>query len=160
VNLVNLPGNYVTFSTQLIIIFVWNYSISMETQTTIAKPFLKRIRRSVTASQVAFDLPSLIDRMKHAPSWTTEALHAEILLKSPSRQIVLAALREGTEIESFQANHSITVHVIEGKVEIHTRNGFITLGKGEVLPIKEKSKYSLTTVEDAVVLLTIVKDKL
>lgn len=142
------------------IIFVWNLNISMETQTTKAKPFLRSISKSLTASLMAFDLPILIERMKHAPTWTIEELHAEVLLKSPARQIVLTALRAGTEIESYQSDHSVTIHVIEGKIKIHTRNGCLTLGQGKMMLIKEKMKYNLTTGEDTVLLLTIVKDTL
>jgi quercetin dioxygenase-like cupin family protein len=98
--------------------------------------------------------------MKHTPTWTIEELHAEVLLKSPAGQIVLTALRAGTEIEFYQPDHSVTFQVIEGKIKIHTRNGSITLDQGEMLLLKEKVKYSLTAGEDTVLLLTIVKDSI
>jgi len=132
----------------------------MNTQASIANPVLHNISKSLTASLMAFDLPHLIERMKHTPTWTIDELHAEVLLKSPARQIVLAALRAGTEIESFQSDHSVTFLVIEGTVKIHTRDESITLGLGKMLIIKKKEKYSLTTGEDTVLLLTIIKDKL
>jgi quercetin dioxygenase-like cupin family protein len=132
----------------------------METQTTKTNPFLHSISKALTATLMTFDLPNLIERMKHTPTWTIDELHAEVLLKSPARQIVLTALRAGTEIESYQSDHSVTVYVIEGKVKIHTRNESVTLGQGKLLLIKEKLKYSLTTGEDTVLLLTIVKDTL
>ncbi|MFA6126759.1 MAG: hypothetical protein WC699_05605 [Bacteroidales bacterium] len=109
---------------------------------------------------MACDLPILIERMKHTPTWSLEKLHAEVLLQSPARQIMLTSLRAGTEIESYQSDHSVTFHVIEGKIKIHTRNGSITLGQGKMLLIEEKMKYSLITGEDTVLLLTIVKDTL
>ncbi len=140
------------------IIFVRNLNISMETQKTNTKPYLHNISKSLTASLMAFDLPILIERMKHTPTWTIEELHAEVLFKSDVRQIVLTALRAGTEIESYQSDCSITIQVIEGNIKIHTRNGSISIGQGKMLLIKEKMKYSLTTGEDAVLLLTIVKD--
>ncbi len=131
----------------------------MEAQTIKANPFLNSISMSLPDTLMSFDLPNLIDRMKHTPTWTIGELYAEVLLKSPDRHIVLAAMRAGTEIESYQSNRSITVHVIEGKVKIHIQNGSITLGQGKMLLIKDKVKYSLTIGEDAVLLLTIVKDK-
>lgn len=109
---------------------------------------------------MAFDLPILIERMKLTPTWTLEELHAEVLLKSPARQIVLTALRAGTVIESYQSDHSVTFHVIEGKIKIHMQNGSIIIGQGKMMSIEEKMKYSLTTGEDTVLLLTIVKDTL
>lgn len=127
---------------------------------TKTKPCLQSFSKSLTASLMACDLPILIERMKHTPTWSLEKLHAEVLLQSPARQIMLTSLRAGTEIESYQSDHSVTFHVIEGKIKIHTRNGSITLGQGKMLLIEEKMKYSLITGEDTVLLLTIVKDTL
>ena len=132
----------------------------MENQTIKTSPSLHTISQSLTAAMMAFDLPILIEKMKHTPTWTIEKLHAEVLLKSPDRQIVLTALRAGTEIESYQSDHSVTFFVIEGKIKIHTRNGSMTLDQGKLLIIEQKIKYSLITGEDTVLLLTIVKDGL
>jgi quercetin dioxygenase-like cupin family protein len=125
---------------------------SMETQTVKPNPSIHRFSKSSAAAFMAFDLPILIEKMKHAPTWSNEELHAEVLLKTPARQIVLTALRAGTEIESYQADHSVTVHVTEGIIKIHTRKGCMTLGQGNVMLIKEKAKYSLISGEDAVLL--------
>jgi quercetin dioxygenase-like cupin family protein len=142
------------------VIFARKKYISMETQTTITNPSVHSIGKTLAASLMAFDLPILIERMKRTPTWTIEDLHAEILFKSPARQVVLTALRAGTEIESYQSDHSVTFHVIEGKIKIHTHTGSITLGQGKMFLMQEKMKYSLTTGEDTVLLLTIAKDSL
>ena len=78
-----------------------------------------------------------------------------ILLKSPGKQIVLTALHEGTEINSYQSNDSITLQIIEGKLRFQTRKESITLDKGQLLTLHENIKYSLSTMEETVFLLTI-----
>ena len=103
----------------------------------------------------AFDLPSLIDKMKRNQSWTDGELNAMVLVKRPEKQIVLTALHEGTQIKSFQAHDSVTLQIIEGKLKFHTSKLSVTLDKGQLLTYHEKVKYSLKTREETVFLLTI-----
>jgi quercetin dioxygenase-like cupin family protein len=108
-----------------------------------------------TASVHTFDLPALIERMKHSHSWAKGELNAMILLKSPDKQIVLTALHEGTKISSFQSSDSITFQIIEGKLRFHTRKESLTIDKGQLLTLHENIKYSLTSRKETVFLLTI-----
>ena len=117
-------------------------------------------RRSINASSLAFDLPALIENMKHERTWEKGDLNAMILLRSTTKQIVLTILHKGTEIRSFQANDSITFQVIDGRLELHFRKESITINKGELLTIKEKIKYSLYSMEETAYLLTISAGKL
>ena len=78
-----------------------------------------------------------------------------ILLESPGKQILLTTLHEGTEINFFQSNDSATFQVVEGKMEFRTRKESVNLNKGQLLTLHEKIKYSLTSTEDTVFLLTI-----
>jgi len=127
----------------------------MEKEPLQTKPTLRKDKKSPDASLVIFDLPTLIERMKHKQSWVVGELNAMILLKSPKKQIVLTAMHEGTEIKSFQSNDSITFQIIEGKVMIHTRKQTIILDKGQLMTLHENIKYKLKTKEETVLLLTI-----
>jgi len=106
-------------------------------------------------SLLLFDLPTLVDKMKQKQSWADGELNAIILLKTPDKQIVLTVMHNGTEIQSFQSNDSITFQIIEGKLIFHTRNDSVILDEGQLLTIHENIKYSLTTKEETVLLLTI-----
>jgi quercetin dioxygenase-like cupin family protein len=117
-------------------------------------PYL-RDSRSLNTSLRFIDLPFLIGKMKLSHSWATGELNAMILLKSPDKKIVLTTLHEGTEISSFQSNDSVTFQIIEGKLMFHTRKESITLDKGQLLTLHDNIKYSLTTREETVLLLTI-----
>ena len=109
----------------------------------------------VDASLLTFDLPDLIDEMKHKHSWEHGELNAKVLLQSKEKQIVLAALHAGTEINSFQSNESISFQIIEGKLMFHTVNESVLLGKDQLLTLHENIDYRLTTEEETVLLLTI-----
>jgi len=92
----------------------------MEKEMLKTKPLLRMDNRSLNYSYHSFDLPTLIEKMKHSHTWAKGELNSMILLKSPAKQIVLTALHEGTEIISFQSNDSITFQIIEGKLMFHT----------------------------------------
>jgi len=77
------------------------------------------------------------------------------ILKTPDKQILLTALHEGTEIKSFQSNDSVTFQILEGKLSFHIRKQSVILEKGQFLTLHENVKYSMTTEEATVLLLTI-----
>jgi len=127
----------------------------MEKETLKARSPLDYDIGSFNPAVFVFDLPALVEKMKQKRSWAKGKLNAKILMKTPGKQIVLTTLHEGTEIKSFQSNDSITFQVIEGKIQFHSRKGSVTLDKGELLTLHENIKYSLTTKEKTVLLLTI-----
>ncbi|NEW83184.1 MAG: hypothetical protein GZ094_12565 [Mariniphaga sp.] len=110
---------------------------------------------SCSSSLPMFDLPALVNTMKHKQSWVNGELNAVVLLKTPIKQIILTAMHEGTVIESFQSNDSITFQIIDGQAIFHTRKESVILDKGQLLILNENTKYSLTSMEDTVLILTI-----
>jgi len=116
---------------------------------------LQKDNLSCNPSLLMFDLPTLVDSMKHKQSWVNGELNAMILLKTPNKQIILTAMHHGTEIESFQSNDSITFQIIEGQAIFQTRKESVILDKGQLLTLHENTKYTLTSMEDTVLLLTI-----
>jgi quercetin dioxygenase-like cupin family protein len=117
-------------------------------------PHIKNYKSSA-CTLLAFDLPHLIATMKQSYTWANGELNALILLKSPEKQIILTAMHEGTEIKSFQSNDSVTVQIIEGRLRFHVRKDIVTLNEGQLMTLDENIKYSLTTQEETVFLLTI-----
>ena len=111
--------------------------------------------RSDKSKLLAFDLPSLISKMRKNNNGTNGELNSLVLLKSPEKQIILTAIQDGTEIESFQSDDSISFQVIEGKLRFHSRKDSVTLIKDQVMTLKEHIKYRLTTQEETIFLLTI-----
>jgi len=93
--------------------------------------------------------------MKHSDTWANGELNALILLKSPEKQIILTAMHEGTEIESFQSNDSITFQIIEGRLKFHVRKDTVTLNEGQLMTLDENINYRLSSQVETVFLLTI-----
>jgi hypothetical protein len=102
-----------------------------------------------------FDLPSLIETMKHSFSWTNGELSSMVLQKNPGEQIILAVMPDGTEIESFQSNDSVTLKILEGKLRFHVLKNSITIRKDQLMTLKQHIGYRLTTSEETIFLLTI-----
>ena len=111
--------------------------------------------RSISTSLKQFDLPSLIEKMKDSRSWKNGELKTLTLLNAPGRQIVLTALHEGTEVDSFQTCHSITFQIVEGRILFRTSKKSQFIDEGQTLTLYENIKYSFTASEETVVLLTL-----
>ena len=131
-------------------------TINMEKEMWGTRPLLhKEDNKSLKTSLLTFDLPILIEKMKHESEWGRGDLSSMILLNSPDKQLMHIALHEGTKIKSYQSNDSVIFHIIEGKLKFHTRKESVTLDKGNLLTLHENIKYSLTTKEETMLLLTI-----
>jgi quercetin dioxygenase-like cupin family protein len=128
----------------------------MEIETLNTQSPFPEDNMSPNSAFFTFDLPTLIESMKHSYSWGKGELNAMILLKSQEKKILLTALHEGTEINSFQSNESISLQILEGRLEFHTWKESVILDKGQLLTLHDKIKYSLTSSEETVFLLTVV----
>jgi quercetin dioxygenase-like cupin family protein len=111
--------------------------------------------KSSGCTLLGFNLPSLIATMKQSDTWANGELNALVLLKSPKKKIILTAMHEGTEIESFQSNDSITFQIIEGRLKFHVRKDTVTLNEGQLMTLDENINYRLSSQVETVFLLTI-----
>ncbi len=127
----------------------------METETLIIKPPRRRIDSTRNGSLSSFNLPAIIAELKHNQTLGDTGLKTRVLFKSQEKQILLTALQEDTEIDSYQANDSITFQVMEGNVRLNTSNNSVTLGKGQLFTLYENTNYKFITQEETVLLLTI-----
>ncbi len=111
--------------------------------------------RSLKTLLPEFDLDTLIENIKQSRTWAEGELNAIILSRNPGKQIILTALHEGTKINSFQGNDSVSFQVIEGKMKFQTRKESLDLYQGKLLTLHENVNYTLTTGEETVFLLTV-----
>jgi quercetin dioxygenase-like cupin family protein len=127
----------------------------MELETLQLQRSLSEMKMLINSSVLTFDLPDLINSMKQSPEWISGELNAKILLNSPEKQIILTALHEKTEINSFQSKESITIQIIEGEMLYHSNKDSMILNAGQLLTLRDNIKYRLTSLEESVFLLTI-----
>jgi quercetin dioxygenase-like cupin family protein len=127
----------------------------MELETLQLQRSLSEMKMLINSSVLTFDLPDLINSLKQSPEWVNGELNAKILLNSPEKQIILTALHEKTEINSFQSKESITIQIIEGEMLYHSNKDSMILNTGQLLTLRDNIKYRLTSLEESVFLLTI-----
>jgi len=126
-------------------------------QTNLKINSYGKTNRAVINSLLSFNLPGLFEKVKLKQTWMKGELYSKILMNRPYKQIVLTTTHEDTEIDSFQSDDSVTFQVISGKLKLHTRKESIVLNQGQLFTLNEKINYSLTTTEETLFLLTIVK---
>jgi hypothetical protein len=66
-----------------------------------------------------------------------------ILLNKPDKQVLLTALHERREVNSFQTNESVTYHIIEGELVFRTLAESLILKEGQLLTLHEKERKNL-----------------
>lgn len=103
----------------------------------------------------AFDIPTLVENVKQIHTWKGGNLNAIILLKNTDKSVVLTSLQEGTEINSFQSNEAIILQMLEGRIKFYTYSKSVTLEKGQLLTLHEKTKYRIKSMEESVFILTV-----
>ena len=126
-----------------------------ETELSDTRLILQNDLESPNDLLPVFDLPELIQIMKHDRNRGKGELNSMVLFKTPAKTILLQILNPKTRIESSQTNRSISFRVIEGRLNLHIRNGSLTIKKGESLILNEKTTYSLDSMEETVFLLTL-----
>jgi mannose-6-phosphate isomerase class I len=111
--------------------------------------------RLVNQSLVTIKLTRLVDNLKINLLESGNNLHSIVLLNRKEKKIVLMAMNEAVELESIQADGSVTIQLIEGKARFQAGKQLVVLAEGQLLKVSEKTTYSITAMEEAVIMLTI-----
>lgn len=112
--------------------------------------------RLMSQSFVPIKLYRLVDGLKRNLLNSRNNLNSIVLAHHHDKKTVLMALNEAVELESVQADDSVTIHLIEGKVQFKAKKQLIVLKKCQLIKVSEKTPYSLTAIEKSVILFTIV----
>lgn len=126
----------------------------MEVQTLISNTLVYD-DRLMSRSLVTIKLSRLVDNLKLNLLESDNNLHSIVLLNRKEKKIVLMAMHEAVEVESFQADDSVTIQLIEGKAQFQARKKLVVLTGGQLLKVSEKIPYSITAMKEAVIMLTI-----
>jgi hypothetical protein len=111
--------------------------------------------RLMSQSLVTVKLSRLVDNLKRNLQESENNLNSIVLLNRQDKKIVLMALNEAVEVESVQADHSVTIQLIEGKALVQLKKQLVVMKRGQLLKVSEKIPYRLTAIEEAVIMLTI-----
>jgi nucleotide-binding universal stress UspA family protein/quercetin dioxygenase-like cupin family protein len=85
--------------------------------------------------------------------------HARTLSRTATMQIIRLIVRAGQEIPQHTSKSELVVHCLEGQVALTAFGRTQTLEAGELLVLPAGERHSLTGIEDASILLTILVPK-
>ena len=111
--------------------------------------------RTIDAPLVTIDLFSFIEQIKKEKKWKETDRNAITVFKTNGLRIVLIALRKGAEMVKHVANGLISVQVLEGKIQLHTDEQSVKLGKGQMLALHKGIPHSLLAKKKTIFLLTL-----
>lgn len=112
-------------------------------------------RDQLHAPLATFDLAATLKEIRSNEKWKKGERSAKTLMKDHRHRITLVALHKGATVASHQANGSISVQMIEGKMKFITPMRTVLLQQGEVLTLQSKIRHSMEAPEDAAFLLTL-----
>ena len=79
---------------------------------------------------------------------------ARTLIRTPQLSVVLVAVREGGELNEHTAEGPITIHVLDGCIELYADGRRHTLGAGMLMSLEGGIPHSVASAEGGLFLLT------
>ncbi|HYH11873.1 MAG TPA: cupin domain-containing protein [Thermomicrobiales bacterium] len=90
------------------------------------------------------------------PDPETEARHrAQILIKTDTIRVVVVSMVEGGELQEHTAPGPITIHSIEGTIEVNVEGESHILDAGELISLAPGVRHAVRCAKDGYFLLTI-----
>lgn len=111
--------------------------------------------RTVDAEMVVIDLPQFIKQIKQESTWKESDRNAITVFKTNGLRIVLIALHKSAEMTRHIAKGTISVQVLEGRLQFNTDLQSIELNKGQMLALHERIPHSVLAIRESVFLLTL-----
>ncbi|MGE5382493.1 MAG: hypothetical protein ACM3PX_03605 [Omnitrophica WOR_2 bacterium] len=98
-------------------------------------------------------LDDVITNIKKDHNWLNGELGFTVLQQNPDNNVVIIVMHENTEFESFQANNTLVLKVIHGKLKFKIRDKETIIESGKVLILQEHLFYLIESMEESVFLL-------
>ncbi len=99
------------------------------------------------------ELDSAISNIKKDSAWLNGELGFNVLQQNPDSNVLVIAMHENTEFESYQANNSLIIKVIHGKLRFKINNKVSEIESGKMVILMEKAFYLIESMEESVFLL-------
>jgi quercetin dioxygenase-like cupin family protein len=111
--------------------------------------------RVMDAPLVTIDLFSFIEQIRKEKKWKETDRNAITVFKTNGFRIVLIALRKGAEMVKHTTAGMISIQILKGKMQLHTDQQTVQLGKGQMLALHEGIPHSLLAKKKTIFLLTL-----
>ncbi len=128
----------------------------METKSNAATPKRPTGERPLSAPLLITDLPAALHQLQQEPTWASNDRNAVTLFKNKALGVVLTALHAGANLKTHVAPGVISVQVLKGRLAFGSAGGSVELDVGQVLVLQAGIPHSVTALEEAAFLLTVV----
>ena len=126
----------------------------MENKSTESTPQRPQGGRIISAPLIEMDLNNFIAQIKQETTWVSSDRNSITIFKSEEIRIVLIGLHDHAELKTHTANGITSVQVLEGQINFTAEQQTITLGKGQMIVLQEKSPHSIIALKESFFLLT------
>jgi quercetin dioxygenase-like cupin family protein len=116
---------------------------------------MSSINRPLSGPMMTFDLQEQLASIRADDAYAKHGRSARTLAKSGRFRLVLAALTDGHEIATHQAESPLTIQVLEGDLQYRTDTGVNRLRTGEILFFGPGDAHDIRANGDSAVLITI-----
>lgn len=136
-----------------------NKNLNEKEKSNDATPQRPEGERILNAPLVEMDVPAFIDQIKNETTWADSDRNSITIFKSEVMTIVLIGLHENAELKPHKANGTLSVQVLEGKIEFSTEHQSIEIEKGQMIALQENLMHSVKASTDSFFLLTLVMNE-
>lgn len=112
---------------------------------TIATTLRKRPRpeRRVSRKIVALDLHAEAKALRREDTWRDHGHDAKMLSRREHERSILVVLRAGKKIPKHDADASVLLEPIEGRIRVHLPDDIVELGPGTLLSLDSHVPYDI-----------------
>lgn len=123
----------------------------------MAEPGQSRLERPVTVPLLHVRISEQLERLKREPTWRTGDRNAITLIKEPTLRLVLIALKKGAKLHEHQASGPVTIQAVSGSLRLTIAGQALELRSGEISVLESAIDHEVEALEEAALLLTLVK---
>ena len=104
---------------------------------------------------IIIDCVAEVARLRGGDAYTTADHAAHTITKQPGMRVVLIALKAGGEMNEHHADAPITLHGLQGRVNLTVGDQTVRLTPGVLVTVAEGLPHRLEAIDESAFLLTI-----
>jgi len=113
--------------------------------------------RAIDSAAILIDIPSFVEQIKNEKAWEENDRNSITVFKSDKMRIIVGALHKNADMQTDHPDNILSVQVIKGKLNVHTKDEVIEVGKDQVLALHEHIPYKIEAAKKTTFLLTLVQ---
>src|SRR5690606_11832153 len=121
----------------------------MENKSNEATPQRPEGDRTLNAPLVEMNILDFIQKLKEEPTWQESERNSSTSFKCDAISIVLIGLHAQAELRTRQANGTISVQVLEGKITFATEYESTEIEKGQMIALQPNITRSVVATTES-----------